>query len=195
MPFLYTWDDTVPAGSQPANTIDDHIRRLRVEIHERMDSAFVDDWTADPLVLKSSLVGGATGRQICFPASLGIVDTSAALDLEGSSYEGIGVTVRVIFPLVLPHGITITKIEAEIDKRGTADVIWNLWRKAIGGAATLLHTVHHTAVGQVVSDTGAITEVVDGAYAYYIESPTGTSVRNFFGFRVTYDRTSSVDAY
>lgn len=49
MPYTNSWDDDVPAGTVAANLIDDHIRRLRLDLHERMDE-LVEDWTTDPVV-------------------------------------------------------------------------------------------------------------------------------------------------
>ena len=43
------WSNIIPAGGDAANTADDAIRQLRVDIHERMNEV-VTDWTADPVV-------------------------------------------------------------------------------------------------------------------------------------------------
>lgn len=49
MPYTNPWSDTDPPGSQAADTIDDELRQLRLDIHERMDN-IVEDWEADPVV-------------------------------------------------------------------------------------------------------------------------------------------------
>jgi len=48
------WSNVIPAGGDAANTADDAIRQLRLDIQERMDEV-VDDWTADPVVPFSHL--------------------------------------------------------------------------------------------------------------------------------------------
>lgn len=49
MVYSNSWDDTHPPGSELAKNIDEAIRRLRLDIHERMDHV-VADWEADPVV-------------------------------------------------------------------------------------------------------------------------------------------------
>lgn len=49
MAFTNPWSNIIPAGSDPANTADDEIRQLRLDIDERMDT-IVADWSADPIV-------------------------------------------------------------------------------------------------------------------------------------------------
>ncbi len=55
MAHTNAWSNVVPAGSDPLNTADDQIRRLRLDIQERMDEV-VDDWTADPVVPKTTIL-------------------------------------------------------------------------------------------------------------------------------------------
>ena len=57
MAHTRAWSDSTPLGSRAAREIDDSIRELKVDIHERMDD-IVEDWTADPIVLKSGVSGG-----------------------------------------------------------------------------------------------------------------------------------------
>ena len=53
MAYTRPWDDTKPTGAEAANTIDDLMRELKEDIHERMDD-IVEDWTDDPVVLKAA---------------------------------------------------------------------------------------------------------------------------------------------
>lgn len=46
------WPTNIPPGSDAANTADDQLRRLRLDLLERMND-FVVSFTADPVVLKS----------------------------------------------------------------------------------------------------------------------------------------------
>ncbi len=52
MAYTNAWTNAVPAGSDAANTIDDQIRRLRLDINERMTD-LVDNWDSDPVVSKN----------------------------------------------------------------------------------------------------------------------------------------------
>ena len=58
------WSNIVPAGSDALNTADDQIRRLRLDIQERMDEV-VDDWTADPVVPLKLDVSRISGTPDC----------------------------------------------------------------------------------------------------------------------------------
>lgn len=49
MPYDNPWVNNTPLGSDLANTIDDQIRRLRLDIQQRMDDV-VNNWFADPVV-------------------------------------------------------------------------------------------------------------------------------------------------
>jgi hypothetical protein len=53
MPYTNTWDDTRIPGSTLAKLIDEEFRRVRLDIHQRMDD-IVEDWLVDPVVLKGS---------------------------------------------------------------------------------------------------------------------------------------------
>ncbi|KKL46395.1 hypothetical protein LCGC14_2345970, partial [marine sediment metagenome] len=50
------WPTNIPAGSDALNTADDQLRRLRLDLKERFND-FVDDITADPIVLSDIDVG------------------------------------------------------------------------------------------------------------------------------------------
>jgi len=54
MAFSNVWSNVIPAGSDPANTADDEIRQLRLDIDERMDTV-VGDWSADPLFVLTDI--------------------------------------------------------------------------------------------------------------------------------------------
>jgi hypothetical protein len=61
--YTNAWSNVVPAGSDPANTADDHMRRIRLDLFERL-SDIVQDWTADPVLLdltKGNVINGHRG--------------------------------------------------------------------------------------------------------------------------------------
>src|SRR5688572_18597369 len=63
MAYTNTWAEDIPAGTEQAKTIDNHIRQARLDVGERLASVF-EDLDADPMVLKSSAfpAGGAAGK-------------------------------------------------------------------------------------------------------------------------------------
>lgn len=80
MAYTRSWSDTTPPGSQAANTIDDEIRNLRVDVHERMTD-LVPDWTAAAILRFSCRAFSTTGGQVIPTATV----TSVTLDSE--SYD------------------------------------------------------------------------------------------------------------
>ena len=60
MAYSNSWSNIIPVSSDPLNTTDDQLRRLRLDVQERMDD-LVDDWTADPVVPKTLAISRLTG--------------------------------------------------------------------------------------------------------------------------------------
>ena len=54
------WPTNIPVSSDPLNTTDDQLRRLRLDLKERFND-IVDDFTADPIVLADIDVSKVTG--------------------------------------------------------------------------------------------------------------------------------------
>ena len=76
------WPTNIPAGSDALNTADDQLRRLRLDIKERMND-IVDDWTADPIVRKTLDVSRLVGTP-----DLAVVYTGAAFALASGGSPG-----------------------------------------------------------------------------------------------------------
>lgn len=84
MAYTNAWSVTVPAGSELASTIDDHLRRLRLDIQERMND-IVTDWTADPVVLSAiamPVVQKSAYYAIAGPVVSSYLDVAKVLALE-----------------------------------------------------------------------------------------------------------------
>ena len=111
MPFTNAWSDVIPAGSAAANTIDDQIRQLRLDIHERMDS-LIDDWTADPLVPLNAV---AEAVRVSRAAAMNIttsVSTFTAIEWDTEAYDTAAIHDLVTNPtrLTIPAATTGTKL-------------------------------------------------------------------------------------
>ncbi len=74
------WPTNIPAGSDALNTADDQLRRLRLDLKERFND-IVDDITADPIVIKSSLIPTASIAHVYEGAALSIL-TGVALTVN-----------------------------------------------------------------------------------------------------------------
>ena len=78
MAYSNSWSNIIPVSSDPLNTTDDQLRRLRLDVQERMDD-LVDDWTTDPVVPQKLDVSRIDGTP-----DLAVVYTNAAFSLPSS---------------------------------------------------------------------------------------------------------------
>jgi hypothetical protein len=114
MAFTNPWSNIIPAGGDPANTTDDEIRQLRVDIDERMDT-IVGDWSADPIVT-------LTGIRKTVHWADGVFDPLGSDTLtEGYKVFGVGLhpiatstTLVWRINLKLPVGATLQVVDARV---------------------------------------------------------------------------------
>lgn len=85
MAYTNPWSDTDPPGSQNANTIDDELRQLRLDIHERMDD-IVDDWEDDPVVVTSGGAILSSQRSVYTDASAGGSKGSSLVSIKAHMF-------------------------------------------------------------------------------------------------------------
>lgn len=122
MAFSNPWSNIIPAGSDPANTADDELRKLRLDVDERMDT-LVGDWSADPIVVLTGIRKTAHWRLGAFER----VGATGFYEVEGilggfMTPDALATTVRWGIPLVLPVGAILQKVEGRVyrDQAGSA---------------------------------------------------------------------------
>lgn len=198
MPYGHVWNDTDPPGTELAKNIDDQIRLLRSEIHERMDDVVVD-WTADPVVPISPIASDLV-RIIPAAAFLNDYHGAAGVGVFGGHVKGAVGTGIHLAPLgnVLPKGCTITKVEFAVTLAGTGAITVTAKLLESGDFATTpfldptaLETLTTSTVGDNLMDTGAISHVVDTTtkiYSLSLEATAGVADTLFtiWGVRVTF---------
>ena len=111
MPFTNAWSDVIPAGSAAANTIDDQIRQLRLDIHERMDS-LISDWTADPLIPLNTV---AEAVRVSRAAAMNVTTsttTFTAISWDTEAYDTVTIHDNSTNPtrLTIPSSTVGTKL-------------------------------------------------------------------------------------
>lgn len=198
MPFTNPWSNIIPAGSDPANTADDELRQLRLDIDERMDT-IVPDWSADPLFVltgirktifwtdgtldpgsgDSSLTKGWGGLSLAIPGAL----TPAAL-LDTMIW-------RTRIPL--PVGAILQKVDVRVYRdQAAAVVIFGISRVtetpsrvSVGGATSTSLAGWHT----LSDDTLALDVVQDEIYTIDVSltADTTTDSARFWLFHYEYD--------
>ncbi|KKL99426.1 hypothetical protein LCGC14_1814570, partial [marine sediment metagenome] len=77
------WPTNIPAGSDNLNTADDQLRRLRLDLKERLND-IVDDITTDPVVPKQLDIDRIIGTP-----DLAVVYTGAAFAIPTASVTTI----------------------------------------------------------------------------------------------------------
>jgi hypothetical protein len=193
MPYSNAWTNNHPLGSAAPSGIDDAARRLRLDIQERMDS-IVDDWTADPVVLTVSGIGGQTGVEVFFSHNLIEVEddtnswTRTDLYLETDNNTGD----RYYMPLMLPVNAELQQIDILIDKHNSPQVDITLQYVEFDvtpAALTVGSTQNYTTVGiqkYTFASSMAHTIVTDRMYQLKFEL-VGAGAARIYGVKCTID--------
>lgn len=177
MSYTNTWSDTRPLGSGQANTADDEIRTLRLDLHERMEAIF-ENWTADPLVVKQSAFGNATGKVLTIHGTAFVVEPSETASLN---YDDNGVTnvsnlaqpIRAWVPL--PSGVVITNINWVVSNgdAGATSLILGALTHGIALSVETLSSLASSVSGVSAVDSGVIALTTIAGKAYFLKADRG----------------------
>lgn len=191
MPFSNAWSTAIPSGASPANTIDESIRQLRLDLEERIEAALITDLAADPLVPLPAISGKVTGKEIYIPAWSFVAHNDFADTVVGSNLyindTNGGATFRA--PLVLPVGCQITRAVLMYDNRSGGTTQWNLQKSAFGLVASLTDVFalrNITGTGIVNDDSGALTETIAANSMYFVNVAAVQGGR-IYGVKIVYD--------
>jgi hypothetical protein len=191
MPYTRSWNDATPAGTRAANQIDDAIREFKVDLHERMDSTFSEDWTADPVVAKAAVSGKVTGKYLLFGPHIMTNRQDEHDTTHQELYFQFDGTEAAQGNLIFPIGITIVEFAILVDKISGVNMTVEFYRSSFTtGTKTSIHTFTHSAVGISQSTSPALAEVTDLDRMYMIRA-VGNGCR-FYGARAKYNTPSSV---
>lgn len=197
--YSRAWSVTTPAGSVPAKNIDDEIRKLRVDIDERMADIVVD-WTADPVVLRDLYSGKLTNRHLYvgFPEFNSEQDGGKSIYTQVDRIDAFTNSFPLVAMLRVPVGCTITLVELLTTISAGTSITWELRYNPFSGAASsVIKTVNYATAAKGISSTGAIAAAVDDA-GYYTLSVEGNGAAGngfaVYGARVTFNRPSVQEA-
>lgn len=201
MPYTRSWQESAPTDADLRSQVDDFFRNLKVDIRERMNDSLVEDWTADPVIPKSSVGGKVNGKSLYLPGTafqgyatsvsgtLSFINGRFSLSRSGNSVGAFGYA-----PLDLPHNTEITGLYFAIDNPGDQLVSLRLRRRPWSISVGTLETVN--AISSTDSNVqGAViaTHTVDPGYLYLLEveytANTGdfNFTTNLYGVRVVYN--------
>jgi len=190
MAFTDPWNVTDPPGTEQARNIDNHIRKLRLQLEERFEAAWVKDFTADPLELRDEVSGFKEGKMLLIPMADIKTHTGEGAN-ESTGGEYVETSTDFFIPIRLPPGVTIKYVEL-LAHRLSNTFQWELRSRPFGpGSSTIIETVTHSApnTGIGISITPELNVVVDSNTLYWINGnrvPTNEG-RRLYGARVTYN--------
>lgn len=189
MGYTNPWSVTVPAGTELANTIDDWLRRLRLDLEERLEDTIFVDMSADPIELIAGIGGNKTGlvQTIPFAAFVGNMYQSIDYDYRGYTFD----RSQYFAPILLPAGAEITKAEMLLDRQSNVGMTWYIYSRAFEDNPAVQvqeKSVNHTDAGPVISSTGDISITIDPDKYYWIMTPLpATEDVKIYAARITYN--------
>jgi hypothetical protein len=195
MPYTNAWNVTDPPGTEQARNIDDHIRKLRLDLEERFESSLVVDMSADPLVLRDEVLGKQDGKQIIINFDEFAIDTGSSVDyIPASGYLEAGAPMTAAIKLMA--GVTITKVELLCDRLAAGVFAWRVYSRAFSGVApTEVTLVNHAGAGVTVSDTGDVEWLIGAGEIYYVYVGSTIDNKRIYGARVTFNTPNSRFTY
>lgn len=182
MAFTNAWSTVIPAGSAAANTADDQIRQLRLDIQERMNEV-VGDWTLDP-VIKSPWRHWSMGNSSISAAGTRVWATDVTANGEALIPGFIAVNdMHWFLPLLMYPGTTLTDVTIRIHRTNTTAQVKMIVRSLDCSTdplvlASLTGLIASSLTGLHDLSSGVLSEVVSENKAYYLNvilAPDGTT--------------------
>lgn len=197
MPYTNAWSDSIPTGAELARNIDDQIRQLRLDVHERMDS-LVADWTADPVVLSPT---GSSDLIRIIPYSSWLNDYHGVAGV--GIFDGVAVGASGSGPYVatvnavIPRNATITNIVHNISPEVGGLITWTFkllsvdFPVAAPISPTTVFSMSTSTDGIQVMDSGVVSLTLDSdnkIYSFAFEDTAGAAGKlcQIIATKVTY---------
>lgn len=191
MAYTNAWNETQPLGSAAANTIDDIIRQLKVDIRERMNTVLNSDglWDADPIKLK-----GQTGRVLMLSGA-SFVPTSTA-SFTSSTFDlandgSISTDAPVICCIPIRSEWRITGVDLIVNRNASPSLTCSLVTRSFSTTSTpsTIATQSVVSAGKVLVAlySGSTIIGISDTLNIKVSPPSGPLV-NFlvYGARITY---------
>lgn len=190
MAYTNTWDETAPLGTADADTIDDIIRQLKVDIRERMNTLLdaTGQWDDDPVVLAGQK---RTGLKLLIPgtAAQPISDDDDISRADGYFQSDNSATNTSQLPLPLRSDWKITKVEVLFDLSTDTSVTIALKKTTFTDAATTseVDSVTVSATGINVQTVFSGAETVSDNYLWLKFTGSDAGRYKVYAVQVTYD--------
>lgn len=191
MSYTNAWDVTTPAGTEQAKKIDDHFRRLRLDIQERMNEIFVS-FAASPVTLKDEIKGKKTGKIMMVPFPDFVANTVDYNAAGNAIFTSSSEPARA--PLKMPLGVVIKKVRWLISCSDSTSTTFALKSCAFNvGATPVVETVQTKgSAGGEIMDSGTLTITIDGTKYFWLEADrSGGGTFSIYAVEITYDAADS----
>jgi hypothetical protein len=151
MAYTNGWSEITPAGTDQASTMDDSVRRLRLDMRQRMETLIgVGAWNTDP-------VGTLAGNVFYIPATHSFLRDNVAWTVNNSSISAnaASTTIAVYTPIVLPFNAIITKVRVALQWFTGSTFTGNIYSSTLtapgeGSAGAGFSVASNTGVWQYV---------------------------------------------
>lgn len=199
---MYTnvWTNAAPLGGIAANLLDDEIRKLRLDVEERMTAlvtGFTTGGATDPVVALPELKGNVIGKLLhlhhsAWQSHSTTAPSRSALYVAPSGNTG---TYGFWAPLILPVGCVLQNITGTFDRQGVTVAFSVGYVDVVTGLLTTLATRSENVVAGIfqkaVSAADLAHTIVTGRF-YVIEVDldvisVGAHFARFYGAYVKYD--------
>lgn len=189
------WTNSVPLGSEAANLADDYLRRLRLDVQERMDD-IVEDWINDDPV-------AVLTRDKYIHWQAGCANRGTGASIIGDYDSPVGIVGAYVNPyaasqdlywrmaLPLPPGAELTEVIAMMGKGNAGDTVqYQVSRMDTAGALASVATGSAGVADPTEVSSGALTHTIlaDEYYfmSVYLRAAAVATSPKFYGVRLLY---------
>lgn len=194
MAFTNPWSNIIPAGSDPANTADDELRQLRLDINERMDE-LVEDWAADPLFVLTGI-----RRTLYWTDGAFQIFGSGSTLTEGYSNSSLKMhpaqladTIEWIIRMDVPVGATLQRMEGRVFRDDAAGGMTMQGKRTTNAPSSIAFNTQtstflagwHTLVASALAEDAVVDEMLIAEFG--LTSINSTEEVGLFSLTYEYD--------
>lgn len=195
MAYTNPWTTAQPVDTDAVSGADDEIRKLRLDIQERMDDIMgvPGGWATDPITQTQ------TRKQHIHWSDFSSTQGGSTLAVAGDFCINSASAVTMYAPVLLPRGVTVTMMEIQGKSTGTTAALTCTLEKVDATTGTPTRTTLATITlpaGSPVANyqiTGSVGIVIDNTpanFIYYYLKVTwpadGTGLAGFIGVNLVY---------
>jgi len=193
MAYTNPWDETAPLGTAAANTLDDIVRQLKLDLRERMDTILAagGKFSDDPIIL---VPAKRTGQVLSIHPASAVSEFGDEPAQYGNGHQVLTSSTQpthlLFVPLPLLDYWKVTKVEVLLSRGANVNATVEFARASFDTAntKTVIGTLTHTATGIAIGVVFTGSETITSGFTYWINIESSASnPMTFAGARITYD--------